>query len=143
MKPALFLATAALTLTTVPALADNGQRFDAKAQMQAYSSADPIAPGKQCFNGRQITGVNRAGDKTIYVQARQGAIYALRLRASCAPLNAAETLTLRANGGDTICPGSAVELIAQTAAGPQRCAASDVRALTFREINRLSVTAQR
>ena len=143
MKPVLFSAIAALALAAAPALADNGQVFDGAAQTQAYSSAQPVAPGQQCFNGRYITGVNRAGDKTIYVQASQGAIYQLQLKKSCASLDAAQKLTARSNGQDAICPGAAVELVAQTAAGPQRCAVAEVRPLTFRDVNALSVAARR
>ena len=139
----LFLAAAAAVLSAVPALADNGQVFDHAAQLRAYSNTMPRDNAKQCFNGQFISGVNRSGRNTLYVQSPQGAIYRLRLAETCSALDAARKLTVRSNGSDMICPGDAAETVAWTAAGSQRCEIDDVHRLTAREAGALSAAARR
>lgn len=139
----LFLAVAATALSTVPALADNGQVFDHAAQLRAYSNTLPRDNAKQCFNGQFISGVNRSGSDTLYVQAPQGAIYRLKVAGDCSALDAAQKLTVRANGSDLVCPGDAAETVAWTPAGSQRCAINDVHRLTAREAAALSTASRR
>ena len=143
MKPVLFLAAAAAALAAVPALADNGQVFDHAAQLAAYSNTLPRDNAKQCFNGQFISGVNRSGQNTLYVQAPKGAIYRLRLADGCSALDAARKLTVRSNGSDIVCPGEAAETVAWTGAGSQRCDVDDVHRLTAREVGALSSAAKR
>ena len=143
MKPVLFLAIAAATLSAVPALADNGQRFDYAAQAAAYSNTMPRDNARQCFNGQFISGVNRSGADTLYVQANKGAIYRLRLAGDCSALDAARKLTVRANGSDIVCPGEAAQTIAWTPAGSQRCEVADVHRLTAQEAIALSTAVRR
>lgn len=140
MKPALLLASAAVALSAGPAFADNGQIFDAGAQLRAFPTA---APSQQCFSGRLVSGISRAGDKTLYVQSRTGSIYRLRLPGACAALDAAQKIALRADGGDVICPGSAAVVVATTPAGAQRCAVADVRGMSPRETTALAAAARR
>lgn len=140
MKPVLFLACAAMALSAAPAFADNGQVFDYGAQLRAYPSA---APTQQCFSGRLVGGVSRAGDKTLYVQSRTGSIYRLQLPGGCAALDSARTIALRADGGDVICPGAAAEVVATTPAGAQRCRVADVRGMSSRETTALATAARR
>ena len=143
MKSALFFATAVLALGAAPALADNGQVFDVNAHAQAYGSSYPAKASRQCFNGKFIAGANRAGEKTLYVQAATGAVYRLELSGGCAALDAAEKLTLRANGADAICAGATAEMVAQTPAGAKRCSVSEVRPVTSGERTALASGAQR
>ena len=142
MKPALFVATVAVALSTVPAFADNGQVFDHAAQLRAYSNVTPGDNARQCFNGNFINGVNRSGDKTLYVQSTQG-IYRLRLVDDCAALDAAEKITVRANGSDLVCPGESAEAIARTAAGAKHCRVANVHRLTSGEVTTLSAATRR
>ena len=111
MKPVLVLAAAAAILSTAPALADNGQVFDHAAQLAAYSNTLPRDNAKQCFNGQFISGVNRSGPNTLYVQSPKRGIYRLRLAGDCSALDGAQKLTVRSNGSDLICPGEAAETV--------------------------------
>jgi hypothetical protein len=133
MKPVLFLAVAAAAVSLVPALADNGQRFDHAAQLRAYSNTLPRDVARKCFNGQFVAGVNRSDDRTLYVQSPKGAIYRLRLAKPCPALDTADKLTLRSNGSDIICSGEAAETIAWTATGSQRCDVNSVHWLSPRE----------
>ena len=99
-------------------------------------------PRKQCFNGRLVIGSNRAGDRTVYVQTKAAGVFRLDLKEACTALNAAERLTVRANGNDTICPGQAATLVLKTAAGPKRCVVGDVRHLNSTEIAELVKTSR-
>lgn len=143
MKPMLFLATAASVLAAVPALAQNGQVFDHAAQLAAYSNTLPRDNAKQCFNGQFISGVNRSGQNTLYVQAPRGEIYRLKLASDCSALEAAQKLTIRSNGSDIVCPGDAAETVAWTPAGAQRCEVDSVRRLSAREAAALSSATRR
>ena len=142
MKPALFVAIAAVAFSTAPAFADNGQVFDHAAQLRAYSNVTPRDNAKQCFNGSFISGVNRSGDKTLYVQSTQG-IYRLRLVDDCAALDAAEKVSVRSNGSDLVCPGDSAEAIARTAAGAKHCRVANVHRLTSGEVTTLSAANRR
>jgi hypothetical protein len=143
MKSALFFATGVLALAAAPALADNGQVFDVNAHAQAYGSSYPSKAARQCFNGKFIAGANRAGDKTLYVQAATGAVYRLELSGGCAALDAADKLTMRANGADAICAGATAEMVARTPAGAKRCSVSEVRPVTSGELSALATGARR
>ena len=143
MKPMLFLAVAAATLSTVPALAQNGQVFDAAAQLAAYSNTLPRDNAKQCFNGKFISGVNRSGQNTLYVQAPKGDIYSLRMAGDCSALDAAQKLTVRSNGSDIVCSGDAAETVAWTPAGSRRCEVDSVRRLSMSEAAALSTARRR
>jgi hypothetical protein len=139
----LFLATAATVLAAVPALAQNGQVFDHAAQLAAYSNTLPRDNAKQCFNGQFISGVNRSGANTLYVQSPQGGIYRLKVAGDCSALDQAQKLTVRSNGSDLVCPGDAAETIAWTPAGSQRCEINDVHRLTAAEGAALSKASRR
>lgn len=143
MKPILFLAAAAAVLSAVPALADDGQVFDHAAQLRAYSNTLPRDNAKQCFNGQFISGVNRSGHDTLYVQSTQGAIYRLRLAGDCSALDAARKLTVRSGGSDIVCSGDRAETVAWTSAGARRCEVEDVHRLTAREATALSTAPRR
>lgn len=143
MKSALIFATGVLALTAGPALADNGQVFDANAHAQAYGSGYPSKSARQCFNGKFIAGANRAGEKTVYVQAATGAVYRLELSSGCAALDAAQKLTVRAYGADAICAGATAEMVAQTPAGAKRCNVSEVRPVSSGELTALAPGARR
>jgi hypothetical protein len=143
MKPALFVASAMLALSSAPAMADNGQVFDHAAQLRAYSNETPRDSARQCFNGAVITGVNRTGDQTLYVQTSRGGIYQVRLAEGCAALNVATKINLRSGGSDVVCPGDSAEMLARTATGPQSCHVSSVRRLTSGEVSALSTAARR
>ena len=143
MKPMLFLAVAAATLSTVPALAQSGQVFDAAAQLAAYSNTLPRDNAKQCFNGKFISGANRFGQNTLYVQAPQGDIYRLGMTGGCSALDAARKLTVRSNGSDIVCAGDAAETVAWTPAGSQRCEVDSVRRLSTSEAAALASAPRR
>lgn len=143
MKPMLFLATAAAVLSAVPALAQNGQVFDHAAQLAAYSNTLPRDNAKQCFNGKFLSGVNRSGQNTLYVQAPKGDVYRLEMAGDCSALDAARKLTVRSNGSDIVCSGDAAETVAWTAAGSQRCEVDSVRRLSASEVSALSAAPRR
>ena len=142
MKPALFIAAAALALASAPAFADNGQVFDHAAQLAAYSNTLPRDNAKQCFNGALVTGINRSGENTLYVQSPQG-IYRLRLADDCAALDSARKVSVRADGSNLICPGEGADMLARTAAGAKHCRVADVRRLTSGEVTALATAARR
>lgn len=143
MKPALFLAAVTVTLAAAPAFADNGQVFDAGAQLRAYDANRPLDT-LQCFNGKAISGVSRGTGKALYVQSRQGSIYGLKLEDSCAALDGAKRIVLKADGGANICAGDrSATAILQTDAGPKRCAISVVRALDSREVREAAAGSTR
>jgi len=143
VKPMLFLATAVSVLSGVPALAQNGQVFDAAAQLAAYSNTLPRDNARQCFNGKFISGANRSGQNTLYVQAPRGDIYSLRMAGDCSALDAAQKLTVRSNGSDIVCSGDQAETVAWTTAGSQRCEVDSVRRLNAREAAALSTATRR
>ena len=147
MKAVFAVAGLALALVSVSvsASADEGQRFDWAAQQARYTN-DRTAPqvAKQCFNGQMIAGANRAGASTLYVQSADGgAIYQMRLAGDCSDLNAAQKISLRADGSDVVCPGDRAELTARTAAGSRLCRVADVRRVTAREGAALSKASVR
>jgi hypothetical protein len=143
MKPVLLLAAAAVVMSAAPAQADNGQVFDWAAQTAAYSNTLPRDQAKQCFNGKFLSGVNRSGANTLYVQSPKKGIYRLRLAGYCSALNDARKLTVRSNGSDLVCPGEAAQTIAWTSAGAQRCEVDEVHRLTAREAGDLSAASRR
>lgn len=143
MKLAFFMVSAVAALASAPAMADNGQVFDHAAQLNAYSSTLPRDNARQCFNGKFIAGVNRSGQDTLYVQSPQGGIYRLRLTETCGALDAAQKLTVRANGGDVVCPGDFAQAVAKTAAGDKLCRINNVRRLTPGEVTALATAARR
>ena len=142
MKSVLFFATAAVALCAVPALAEDGQRFDAQAQSRAYPAGE-LLQNRQCFNGRDVSGANRVGANTLYIQTPRGGVYDLKLAGACGALDAAQKISVRANGGDAICVREAAEVVVQTNAGPMRCAVSDVRALSVSERTTLAQASRR
>ena len=142
MKFALVVVGAVTALAVAPAMADEGQRFDWNAHLQAYSTARPPYD-LQCFNGKFIVGANRSGASTLYVQARGGGIYEVKLGANCRALNSAEKITLRSAGSDDVCDRQSAEVVVHTPAGAKRCRASDVRKLTSYEVVALSRVSQR
>lgn len=143
MKLAVFAISAAAALASVPAMAGNGQVFDYAAQLRAYSSTLPGDVARQCFNGKFISGVNRSGQDTLYVQSPNGGIYRLQLSDTCNGLDSAQKLTVRANGSDVICPGDAAEALAKTASGNKLCRIDSVRRLTPGEVSTLAASARR
>jgi hypothetical protein len=152
MKPVLFLAAAAaVALAAAPALtqdappappADSGTppNFLSFAN-DPYRLPDDTKFQRQCFNGRNLVGVNRA-DRTLYVQARTGGIYRMELAEGCEALAAAQELTV--NPRRPVCTGErAVVVSLKTPAGPKTCRANDVRRLTRTEVATLAASAQR
>jgi hypothetical protein len=152
MKPVLCLAaTAALALTTVPAAgqdapspapADSGTppNFLSFAN-DPYRLPDDTQYQRWCFNGRSLAGVNRAGDRTLYVQVRTGGIYRVELAEGCEALASAHALTM--NPRRAVCTGERAVIALKTPAGPKTCRASDVRRLTRTEVATLAASAQR
>ena len=143
MRPVPYLV-GALALIAVPAMTQSPAPGPAPAppppsilmnapQDGAMQFRSPD-PRKQCFNGRFVVGSNRAGDRTLYVQAKTGGIFRLTLKDACDGLNAAQRLTVRADGNDVICPGQAATVVLKTAAGPKRCAVGEVRHLSRAEV---------
>ena len=142
MKPVLFLVAATAVLSAVPAVAQNGQAFDWGAQTRAYSTTMSGDQVGQCFNGRFISGVNRSGQTTLYVQQHPGTIY-LRMADSCSALDEAQKLTVRSNGGNVVCSGDTAEAVAWTTAGSRRCKIDSVQLLNAREAAALASAARR
>ena len=136
------LATAAMASAAAPAMADNGQLFDWNAQLQAFSTAG-FSNSRQCFNGKFISGSNRSGPRTLYVQPGTGGVYKVQLGDNCDGLNAAEKLTLRSEGSNAVCDSHHAQVIVQTTNGAKRCYASEVRKLTSREVGDLAASAGR
>jgi hypothetical protein len=143
MKSTLFAIGAVLALGVAPAVAQQAQVFDHAAQLQAYSTDLPRDSAKRCFDGRFIAGVNRSGDKTVFVQGTNGGIYRLQMAEGCDALNAAQKLSVRTSGSDLVCTGDSAEVIAQTSAGARHCAITDVQRLTSKEVSSLSTATRR
>ena len=139
MKLNLIAAAALLTLVAVPALADNGQIMrNPQANYGSDYRTGQRAGAGQCFNGKMVTGVNRSGETTLFVQTRTGAIYELAVPKGCPDLDSARKVTLSADGGSTVCAGQDAEMIANTAAGSRRCYVSSVRQLPAAEVGALA-----
>ncbi len=152
MRPLLFLA-GALALAAAPALtqtagpAPGPGPAPSPAPPSSYMSYGPFDgtaqfgtkedPRKQCFNGRFVIGSNRAGDRTVYVQTKAAGVFRLDLKDTCDALNAAQRLTVRANGNDVVCPGQAATIVLKTAAGPKRCAVGEITHLNSTEVAEL------
>ena len=81
----------------------------------------------QCFNGKMVVGLNRLGEKTLFVQAATGAIYELTVPQGCPDLDDARKLTLSSNGGKVVCAGQDADMFARTASGTKRCSSPDLR----------------
>jgi hypothetical protein len=149
MKPALFAAAlAAIAVSAAPAL---GQ--DAPPAPPPVPAAGDYAPqggnvlrddpyrldpffrtgAQQCFDGRAVVGANRAGETTLYVQARRSPIYRLELAETCGALDSALKLGVRAEGARVCANGSAV-LLVKTPAGEKRCRVRDVKRLSRTEV---------
>ncbi|KQV58890.1 MULTISPECIES: DUF6491 family protein [unclassified Caulobacter] len=144
MKPVLIVLGAALALSSAPVMAQEGQRFDFAAQDQAYSNDRPGDKAMRCFDGRFITGANRSGDKTLYVQTNVGGIYRLRMTKDCDGLNDAQKISVRAHdGSDLICSGDSAEMVARTAAGARHCPIADVRRLNPGGVSALATATKR
>jgi hypothetical protein len=149
MKSALFAIGAVLVLGATPATAlqtgapELPQRFDEHAQAAAYSNYMPGDHAKLCLDGRYITGVNRSGDKTVYVQGIKGGIYRLKMAEGCDALNAADKISLRSGGNDLVCSGDSAKMIAKTPAGVRHCTITDVQRLTPKEVSSLSTATRR
>lgn len=129
MKPNLIAAASVLALIAVPALADNGQTLrNPQANYQSdYRVAERML--SQCFNGKTITGMNRAGATTLLVQASTGAIYELTIPRGCPNLDRADKVAISAAGGAAVCAGQDADISVRTASGPKRCYVSAVRQL--------------
>lgn len=138
MKTVLLIVGAGLVLASAPAVADDRQVFDWNAQRAAYDSALPPNVANQCFNGKAIAGINRAGAQTLYVQPKHGGVYQMRLAEDCDGLNAARQVSLRADGSDLVCPGERAQLVARTASGAKQCRVADLKRLTRAEMAALS-----
>lgn len=144
MKTVLLIVGAAVALSSAPAVAQNGQQvFDWQAQAAAYPDGgpDPMRV-RQCFNGKVITGINRAGAQTLYVQPAYGGVYRMRLEGDCAGLNAATKVSMNTDGADLVCPGERAQLVAQTAAGAKQCRVAGLKRLTGAELASLAASAR-
>lgn len=146
-------ATATLALTALPAatqdapapppVADSGTPPNVLSFSNSpHRLADASTHPGRCFDGKTLAGVNRAGDRTLYVQARTGEVYSMALGDGCAALNAAEKLTVKA-GGRLVCEGDRAVVAVTTPAGAKQCRAGDVRRLTRTEVATLAATARR
>ena len=140
MKTVLLIVGAAMALTSASAVAQNApQVFDWGAQAAAYpdGGADPQRV-RQCFNGKSIAGINRAGAQTLYVQPAYGGVYRMRLEGDCAALNAATKVSMTTDGADMVCPGERAQLVAQTASGLKQCRVAGLKRLNNAELSALS-----
>lgn len=133
-----FIATAGLAQPRAPE--NNGAVVP-----NAYNSFDlrPDEQFRQCFNGQVLTGVNRAGDDTVYAQSRTGRVYRMSLAAGCPALAAAEKLSVRARGGDVVCAGDRAEFVVKTSTGIKRCDIAAVSALGRKDVLALASTPRR
>lgn len=148
MKAVFAIAVAALIL--MPAAAGSQTQSGPSDPSSQYNDRhDPQVDGgasngwsssenRQCFNGKTVAGVNRSGAQTVYIQARQGSIYQMRLIKDCEALNGAEKLSVRASGSDLVCPGDSAELVTRIGSATKRCRVADVRRLTAREVSVLA-----
>lgn len=145
MKSVLIIAGAVVALSSVAAMAgqNSDQLPDQGAKDRAFFAQRPNDNSRQCFNGQFIAGVNRAGDKTLYIQSPQGQIYQMRLAEGCDGLNAAEKISFRAHGSDVICPGDSAELVVRTATAAKHCQVTRVQRLTSGDVEALATAARR
>lgn len=152
MKPTLLAAAiAAAVLAGAPAFAQNAPAPSPAPQFvvppsnyldlrdSPFNAADPRRDVGQCFNGKLITGANRSGARTVYVQEARGAIFRLKLADDCQALAAAQKLTVRSDG-DLVCGGVRATMRVQTPAGFKSCRVAHVRRLTAGEVKALDAT---
>lgn len=141
------LALAGLTVlaaipASAPAVAEEPQ-VNRWVDPGAQSRVERPSYGERCFNGRFITGVNRMGDKTLFVQSRSGPIYQVSLSGACPALAGAQRIVLRTSGDDVVCTGDTADVFAYTSGGSSRCATGEVRRLSATEVSALSQAAHR
>ena len=152
MKPVLFFAAVVAALATAPALAQAPAPAPAPPPQANYLDLNGLAftsPPRavdrelQCFNGKYIVGANRSGEGVVYVQSRSGAIWRLHVAGRCEALDAAQKISLRAGGDDTICENDRAELVAHVQGAAGRCKIDDVRRLSGQEIATLATAPRR
>jgi len=151
MRPLLLLAAAvamagapALAQTSPPPAADSGTPSNFLSFADApFRGPERFQDSRQCFNGRRIAGVNRSGERILFVQTPKGAIFRLQLADRCEGLNAAEKIDVRARGGGLVCAERPALVVSKTPAGVQRCRVDDVRRLTATEVAALAASARR
>lgn len=149
MKPVLFF-TAALLLAVGPALAQEApapapappppptDRGNAP-QIDTHFRIDQTV--KACFSVGPVSGANRAGAKTVYVQNRKGGVFRLDLADPCDALDSARAISVQSRGFQ-VCEGEQATLLVKTEAGAKRCAIREVIRPTKAEITKMA-SAQR
>ena len=155
MRALLYLA-GLLALAATPAIAQTAPRSPAEPAVpppaSSYMGNGPDRSNsrfyledtrRQCFNGRFIVGSNRQGDRTVYVQTKRGGVYQLELARACHALDITLRLTVKADSDDVVCEGQRATIMLNTPNGPKRCAVTDVRRLSAKEMALLATAAQR
>jgi hypothetical protein len=72
--------------------------------------------------------------RTVNLRVNLHDYYQLKLVIDCGEIDWRLNITLISRGGDWICSGSDVTVVAPSSIGPQRCLASDLRKLTPEEV---------
>lgn len=147
MKSTLLILVGALAVMSSAGAAQPGPPENNGAVVpNPYNSFElrPDEQLRQCFNGKALTGVNRAGDSVVYAQSRTGRVYRMDLATEgCPALATAEKLSVRAQGGDVICAGDRAELVVRTATGIRRCDIAEVSGLSREDVLALANTPRR
>ncbi len=124
MKPDLPLAAAVAALSLAAFTSASAQPAPDK----------PKKPAQACFYARNVSSWSSVDRSTINLRVNVHDYYQLKLLGDCADIDFSQRIGLQSRGGDWICSGLDVTVIAPSPIGPQRCAATGLRKLTPEEV---------
>ena len=90
-----------------------------------FSLDDPRRDDGQCFNGKTVVGMSRAGD-TLYLQEKTGRVFRMKVVDDCPALDGADKVDVRSDGAQ-VCSGVSATLRVKTATGFKSCRVNYVR----------------
>jgi hypothetical protein len=97
----------------------------------------PAAPGgRSCFFANQVNGWRtEKGERVVYLDVGPRDVYRADLFSRCTGLDDALTMGVRSrSGGSSVCDGLDIDVIVDSAIGPQTCAVTKLTKLTPEEV---------
>lgn len=135
MKAIPLLAATAAVVMAAPAFAQDApapppSTGTAEPNFLSFKDApflldDPRRDDGQCFNGRTVVGMSRAGD-TLYLQAKGGRVFRMKVVDDCPALDGADKVDVRSDGAQ-VCSGVSATLRVKTTTGFKSCRVNYVR----------------
>lgn len=106
------------------------------AACASKTTADAPAAERTCFNADLVSNYAVVDSQTVNLRAGADT-YQIKLLGSCPDLKWDQSIALTTAGSPQVCTGLDLTIIAQTAIGPQECAAESLRRLTPDEVSAL------